>query len=166
MNRGHFQSLLTKYRSKGTLIDANLLLLYFVGCYDPQLIPRFKRTKIFTIDDFPIIERIFDYFDFVVTTPNILTEVSNLSNQLTGKTKQGYFEEFGRRLVVLEEKYSPSSLASEDPYFTSCGLTDSGVIRISAKEYLVITDDFRLSNILHSLGVDVINFNHLRVLGG
>jgi hypothetical protein len=77
--------LLGRYKSRGILIDTNLLLLYFVGKYDPRRILSFGRTKsrAFTLEDFKLLLVVFDYFDRVITTPNILTEVSNLSSKLS-----------------------------------------------------------------------------------
>ena len=76
------EQLLVRYRSRGVLVDTNLLLLYFVGLYNPSLIPQFKRTRIFTVNDFDVLQNFIALFSKVVTTPDILTEVSNLSNQL------------------------------------------------------------------------------------
>jgi hypothetical protein len=44
------------------------------------------------------------------------------------------------------------------------GLTDAVTILLASEDRLVITDDFRLSNRLSSIGCDVININHIRVL--
>ena len=36
------------------------------------------------------------------------------------------------------------------------------IIDLVKGQYLVLTDDFRLSNYLGKQGIDVLNFNHLR----
>lgn len=46
--------------------------------------------------------------------------------------------------------------------FVKFGLTDTGIIHLTKGKYLVLTDDFRLSQYLQSAGVDVVNFNHIR----
>ena len=79
--------LLQRYRGKGVLLDTNILLLYFVGAFNPEEIPRFKRTKMFTVEDHDTLVGILGYFEKIVTTPNILTEVSNLSGQLAEHLK-------------------------------------------------------------------------------
>ncbi|MBI5250400.1 MAG: hypothetical protein HY912_12970 [Desulfomonile tiedjei] len=158
----YLDRLLLKHRTKGALIDTNILLLLFVGRYDRALVPKFKRTKIFTDDDYSLAEKIVSFFARVVTTPNILTEVSNLSNQLPEQIKQKYFREFVSVVDLLEEEYVASATACGHHYFPRCGLTDSTIMALAQKNYLVITDDFALSNILHGLNIDVINFNHLR----
>jgi hypothetical protein len=42
-------------------------------------------------------------------------------------------------------------------------MTDCAILEASA-ELLVLTDDFRLSNILMRLGRDTLNINHIRPL--
>lgn len=160
----YFEELLHRYRKKGILIDTNLLLLYFVGRYDPNRISRFKRTMIFNIEDFYTLSEIFKFFAKVVTTLNILTEVSNLSNQLPGEIKSSYFSLFAKHLIRLEENYITSIKVSSLKHFKSFGLTDSGIIDLVKDKYLVLTDDLRLTAYLRNAGIDVINFNNIRAL--
>ncbi len=47
-------------------------------------------------------------------------------------------------------------------YFTKCGVTDCTIMQTVRKKYLVVTDDFRLAQIMSQLDIDVINFNHVR----
>jgi rRNA-processing protein FCF1 len=156
--------LLAQYKSKGVLIDANLLLLYFVGMYDPQRIPRFKRTMIFAIEDFFTLLDFFNYFSKVVTTPNILTEVNSLANQLPDMIKGAFYPKFAEQLATLEEHYLKSTEMASTPLFLKLGLTDTGILNLAQDQYLVLTDDFRLAGQLEKLGIDVINFNHIRTL--
>ncbi|MGI9104680.1 MAG: PIN domain-containing protein [Pyrinomonadaceae bacterium] len=156
--------LLTRYKSKGVLIDTNLLLLYFVGMYDPQRIPRFKRTMIFATEDFFTLLGFFNYFSKIVTTPNILTEVNSLTNQLPDKIKIAFYPKFADHLAVLDEHYMESSKISSTPHFLKLGLTDSGILNLAQGQYLVLTDDFRLAGQLEKQGIDVINFNHIRTM--
>ncbi|MGB9177797.1 MAG: PIN domain-containing protein [Pyrinomonadaceae bacterium] len=160
----YFEELLRRYRKKGLLIDTNLLLLYFVGRYDPNRISKFKRTMIFTIKDFYILSEIFEFFAKVVTTPNILTEVSNLSNQLPNEIKPSYFSVFAKHLVKLEENYITSIKIGSLKHFKNFGLTDSGIIDLVKDKYLVLTDDLRLAAYLQNARIDVINFNNIRAL--
>jgi len=43
-------------------------------------------------------------------------------------------------------------------------LTDSSILLAARNGFLILTDDFPLSNFLASEGLDVINFNHLRLV--
>ena len=158
------QSLLDQYRTKGILIDTNLLLLYFVGSYDPEQIGKFKRTITFTVEDFQRLVMLISYFETVVTTPNVLTEVSNLSNQLRRWDKDIYSKVFSQLTEAFQETYRPSANLCTLPHFPSFGLTDSGIIDLAPETYLVLTDDGPLYGYLAGNGVDVINFNHIRPL--
>ncbi|HXD34292.1 MAG TPA: PIN domain-containing protein [Pyrinomonadaceae bacterium] len=154
--------LISRYRSKGALIDTNLLLLYFVGAGDPNRISRFKRTNAFTIDEFWLLVSFYNKFERIVTTPNILTEVSNLLGQLSEGLRSSFYEGFSRHIPALAEFYTPSSTISAATHFSSFGLTDSGITNLVKDKYLVLTDDLRLAHYLESREIDVINFNHLR----
>ncbi len=78
---------LNAYRRRGLLVDANLLLLYFLGSYDRKQISSNKRLATFSVEDFDLIVRVLKLFSLLVTTPNILTEVSNLSNAIAASEK-------------------------------------------------------------------------------
>jgi rRNA-processing protein FCF1 len=162
----YFSNLIAQYRNKGLLIDSNLLLLYFVGSYDPERIGTFKRThsRGFTPDDFDLLLRLLTPFGAVVTTPNILTEVSNLSNQLRDDEKDTYYSVFADRAGLLTEQYTESKKICRLEHFRNFGLTDSGIISMAKGNYLVLTDDAPLVGYLQNVGIDVINFNHLRSL--
>jgi len=157
---------LTKYRRLGTIIDSNLLLLYFVGACDKNIICSFKRTKMYTIDDYNLLSHYVNQFQFVTTTPSILTEVSGFLNQLSSNMKPAFYDKFSSLLSNFNEKHSPSSELSLSDSFSKFGLTDTGIIEGAKKhKMLVLTDDFRLSGYLNSRNIDAINFNNIRMLG-
>jgi hypothetical protein len=156
--------LIGRYRTKGLLIDTNLLLLYFVGMYDQDRIPRFKRTKAFTIDEFLLLATVFESFDTIITTPNILTEVSNFSGQLPKDLHSYFFSDFATRIPILVERYTDSGAISASAHFNKFGLTDSGIVDTVKGKHLVLTDDLALFGYLTNLGIDAINFNHIRAL--
>lgn len=155
-------SLVNKHRKSGVLVDTNLLLLYFVGSFNQEEIPKFKRTKQFAIEDYATLHDFLALFKTIVTTPNILTEVNSFSNQLAEHLKPGYFEVFAEGITLLDERYTPSSDISTMSEFHRFGLTDAGILHIARNEYLVLTDDFRLSQYLQTKQVSVLNFNYIR----
>jgi rRNA-processing protein FCF1 len=155
--------LIQKYHRAGVLLDTNLLLLYFIGLADPKGITGFKRTRQFVEEDFYTLVSLLNRFSLVATTPNILTEVSNLLGQLAEHLKPSYFAELVRGITLLNESYLPSADVATTAEFNRFGITDAG-IHMLAHNYLVITDDFRLSQYLQSKGLDVLNFNHIRPL--
>lgn len=161
----YVDSLFARYRSAGVLVDANLLLLYVVGVYDRGQVERFRRTRDrFVAEDFDTLTSVLGRFDKVVTTPHILTEVSNMMGQLSGHVREGSFELFARSVLSMKESYTPVAALSRNPAFVKFGITDAS-IRDIASGYLVLTDDFPLSNYLRSQSLDVLNFNNIRPLG-
>ena len=158
----YIKSLLDRYRTAGILIDTNILLLYYIGSFNIDLIPKFKNTQQFVVEDYYTLLRIFKHFEQIVTTPNIMTEVSNLSAQLGEPLKQDYFKTFADRISLLDEHYLSSKDIARMDEFTRFGLTDAAILKLVQAKYLVLTDDFRLSQYLQTKSVDVLNFNHIR----
>jgi hypothetical protein len=150
---------------RGLLVDTNLLLLYFIGIFDRDLIQRFKRTRAFTLEDHDVLLSLLERIQPLLTTPNILTEVSNLSGQLGEPMRAHYFRAFARGISLLTEHYIESTRSADTEHFVPLGLTDSAILSLGAAGHLVLTDDFKLSQRLQTIGADVINFNHVRTLG-
>ena len=164
----HVVGLRDRYRSRGILVDTNLLLLFFIGLFDREQIRRFKRTKTYSGEDYDILNRFLSQFARVITTPNILSEVSNLSGQMGEPARSRCFQNFAAKIDLLAgkgrlaEQYVASAEAVKLDEFPKLGLTDSGIFRLVKGKYLVLTDDLRLHAILEYHGIDSINFNHLR----
>ncbi len=157
----HISLLANKYRDRGLLLDTVLFVLLLYGSYDRKLIGVDKRLKQYAPEDLQTLVLFINFFKKLVTTPNILTEVSNLSGHLS-KTELPI--EFVRRIAVVDEEYCPSIDACKSEIFKVVGLTDSAIAEIAEGKYLVLTDDFRLVGQLEKQKIDVLNFNHVRVL--
>ncbi len=158
----NIKDLFARYQKSGILVDTDILLLYAVGLANKKRIPLFKRTQQFSIQDFDLLDQILRAFQKIVTTPNILTEVNSLANQLTEPERSQCLGLFTQIICKFEEQYHPSSRIAQFSEFQKFGLTDCGILNLSRNGYLVLTDDFRLSAYLQSQGIDSINFNHLR----
>jgi len=158
-------NLVERHRSRGVLVDTNILLLLFVGSFDRGRIARFKRTQQFTAGDFDRLTNVLSCFARIVTTPNILSEVSNLSGQLGEPDRARYFADFAGRIDLLDERYVPSKSAAAAAEFPRLGLTDSVILQLGKERLLVLSDDEPLCYYLERAGVDVINFNHVRDFG-
>lgn len=154
--------LLEHYHSSGIVVDANLLLLHIVGSADVDQIARFKRTRIFTDDDFLALQLILKRFEHIIVTPNLLTEVNSFLNQLPMEQRAYYFAAFALQIVSLEEVFLSSATLSEKPEFVAFGLTDTGLSSLAGRDYLVLTTDGRLADYLQRQGWAAINFNHFR----
>lgn len=158
-------SLLSRYRQKGILIDTNILLLYFIGTVNRERISRFKRTEQFLPEDYDLLQQLLSYFQKLVTTPNILTEVNSLANQLGEPERSQWFTIFAQGLSILDEFYIESKAVATNEKFTKFGLTDCGILNLAKAHYLVLTDDLKLAAYLQKEGINVINFNNLRIYG-
>ncbi|RCJ33838.1 hypothetical protein A6769_24210 [Nostoc punctiforme NIES-2108] len=159
-------SLVRRYCQKGVLIDTNILLLFLVGSVNQERITKFNRTQQFIPEDYELLLEFIARFQKLVTTPNILTEVNSLANQLGEPERSqcfAIFAQFVKNVALLDEYYVNSLDAVNTEKFVKFGLTDSGILTLSKGKYLVLTDDFKLASYVQSVEVDVINFNNIRV---
>jgi len=106
-----------------------------------------------------------------VTTPNILTEVNSLANQLGEPERSRCLTIFSRVISgldgidILKEFYIESKTVATNQGFTKFGLTDCGIVDLVRNKYLVLTDDLKLAAYLQREGIDTVNFNNLRIYG-
>jgi rRNA-processing protein FCF1 len=159
-------SLIRRYQQKGILIDTNILLLFLVGSVNPERITRFNRTQQFIQEDYELLLGFIAKFHKLVTTPNILTEVNSLANQLGEPERSqcfAIFAKFAQNVTLLDEHYIKSLDAVNVDKFLQFGLTDCGILTLARSNYLVLTDDLKLASYLQSVEIDVINFNNIRV---
>lgn len=161
----YVRELASRHRRGGVLVDTNLLLLFFVGGYNRDLVERFPRTADrFVSADFDTLTALLTGFERVVTTPHILTETSNLMGQLTGRARTECFEWLAHSIPAMRETHVAGERLSRHRMFVKLGMTDTSIIEVAAEPYLVLTDDFPLYNFLATRGMDVLNFNHIRSL--
>jgi rRNA-processing protein FCF1 len=149
-------------RRETIFIDTNLLLVLLVGGLDPRQVERFKRTSAYTKQDYALLAEFVGEFRQMMTTPNVLTEVSNLLGQLAEPMRRRALVGLGALTGRLAEKYLPSSTLVADQHFPLLGLADTSIIASVNKAVTVLTDDLDLYLRLSTAGVDVVNFNHLR----
>lgn len=116
----------------------------------------------FTQKDFDTLKHLRSNFSRIVTTPNILTEVSNFVGQLGNPAKKQCFEVLSTVIDVLEEKFIASTDATADRVFLRLGLTDATISRLADSPFPVLTTDFDLWRYLSDRGIDALNFNHIR----
>jgi len=133
-----------------------------VGSFDRSMVGTFKRTEQYTIEDFDLVMNIIRRTDRIVTLSSILTEVSNLAGQLRDDVKSRCFAVFARQIELMEEQQLLSADIARSDEFPRFGLTDAAILKVAQSGRLVLTDDFRLSQYIDSLGLPVLNFNHLR----
>jgi rRNA-processing protein FCF1 len=151
--------LIRDYKQKGLLVDTNILLLYIVGTIDIDLIGNFGRTSEFTENDFYLVSKFVDYFDIKITTPHILTEVSNL----LGNRKELQFA-LSKYIGLTEERFLDSKQIAETKTFLQFGLADAAISETAKNSYLVVTNDNPLVGYLINQKIDVVSLNHIRAI--
>ncbi|MDB9493257.1 PIN domain-containing protein [Spirulina major CS-329] len=163
MSDEYLAQLCSRYLQKGILVDSNILLLWVVGRLNPNRIETFKRTRDFTVEDFELLNQLLAKFTKVITTPHILTEVYNLANQLNSRDREGFLFCLSQLISsTFNEQQVPAKQLIQNPKFTTFGVTDCGIMKVAAGRFLVLTDDFKLASYLTAIGIDMLNFNHLR----
>lgn len=158
----YLRLLIKKYRQKGLLIDTNLLILLIMGNYDVALIEKNKRTEKYSKEDYLVLRKFSDSFNRIITTPNILTGVSNLSPNFNKDINKKYFDEFSAFIQRAVEKYIKTLNLKTEEYFNPYGVSDSIIINLCKRGYLLITDDLKLFNFINAQKYEVLNFNHIR----
>ena len=156
------QNLVQTHGRKGVLVDTGVLLLYVVGTCDRKQITSYKRTNTFAEEDYDTLVDILRSCGTMVTTPNILTEVSNLLKQGNTHMRELRFKSFAKTIGSSEERYEESVRLSHMPEFRRFGLADASIYEVACAGYLVLTVDSRLADYLLRKGLGAINFNHIR----
>jgi len=161
------EQLFARHAGKSVLLDSNLLLVFLSGLLGTHVFHRFKRISDYTIRDYELLVRLLGCFTVLLTTPHILTEVSNLANSLKGPYKRDWYLNLATLIgseqgpAGLREKWIPATELAGMPEFVAFGITDAALAKLSS-EALVITEDYRLSGALKGKGTPVLNFGDLR----
>ncbi len=153
--------LIEKHRKRGVLVDTNLLVLLFVGRTNRIRINSFKRTQKYTCDDYDLLELLLSKFSGLLTTPHVLTELSNLAT-LSGTEFARVRQLMQNEIKIIRELHEASSTIVTNYAFMRLGLADAAIAQLS-NSALVLTDDLDLYIHLQNIGIDVLNFNHIRV---
>jgi hypothetical protein len=163
------EQLFSRFKGKTVLLDSNLLLVLLCGSLGMQVFKRFKRVSGYTLGDYELLVRLVEKFSVLLTTPHILTEVSNLANSLPSWYKADWCRVFASLIagsgdgVHMLERWTPAVELAGMPQFLEYGITDSAVAKLCT-EALVVTEDYRLSGALRSQNVPVLNFRDFKSL--
>ncbi len=162
----YISCLIYKYCRRGIIIDTNLMLVYIVGIYDPDYISRFKKTEKYGVEDFKCIHSVLSYFrKHIITTPHIITELSNLSMKIQNNRLVAYFSVFKKLLKEMDEEYINKDEVLGLPLLPKLGITDLTIIEAAKRfKYLVFTDDFRATGYMRNMRIDVLNLNNIRTV--
>ena len=153
--------LIEKHRVKGLLLDTNLLVVLLVGRTNRRRILECKRTQTYTVKEYDLLERFVALFPKAVTTPHLLTEVSNL-DPLRGKERTVYQSFYKQWVKRSDELFHESGNLVAEVSFDRFGLADTAIEWAARRGMLVLTDDLNLYLMLREHGIDAVNFNHIR----
>ena len=155
--------LIEKHRANGLLIDANLLILCLIGRLNRRRIANFERTSSFSEDDYETLERLISEFRRTITTPHILTEVSNLTTKMQHRELLRVRELLRDWIGKTLEIYEGSSHIAADPVFQYFGLTDAAISSLCRRDgVLLITADVPLYGALANKGLEAISFRQIQ----
>lgn len=147
---------------KSVALDTNLLVLLVVGTLDRRLIPRHKRTRKFTPEDFDTLIDEIERYRRIVVTPNVVTETSNLLKQTNETTAHRLLERLRQLLSSLSERFVTSIEAAAAPSFARLGIADAATLHKPPAGSVLLTDDLPLYLEASRLGRTAVNFTHLQ----
>lgn len=149
-------------------LDANLLLLLVVGLIDPNVIGGHKRLRQYDAAAFDLLLGAIGETDKILTTPNVLTEVSNVLDWGMFEPRRSALRQGFSNFITSAacEIYHPSSAVAVDPDFGRLGLADCAWLGCINEEAVLFTDDLLLFNAAVSRGLIAFNFTHLRIEAG
>jgi hypothetical protein len=151
-----------RFPRRDLILDSNLLLLFLIGSYDREPISSFKRVRAYSSDDCEILRRLVAGFRNLISTPHVLTEVSNLGNSLPSPLKAFWFDDFAIRLCGIKERNVSAIELAALPEFANFGLTDAALARLAETTLLVTADD-RLCSHLKRRNLLASSFNDIRI---
>lgn len=146
---------------KGVVLDANLLILYIVGCFDSQAVSKVRRIKAYRTKYFSIIASYLAETTRVLITPHVLTETCNLIDSSNYKVKE-ILEWIKTNFDLFDERHKPSEALMAEAGFTKFGLADSSIEDLCKEGFLAFTDDLPIYGYLANKGHSVYNFSHFR----
>ena len=160
----YVEILVSKYQSRGLLLDSNLLLLYLVGRIDTILVGtgRYNKLSDFRAIEVVTLERLVSSFRRLVTTAHVMTEVSNLVNTMRDADRVRTFRRFVETLEVISEQEVSSYEVAGRSEFSLLGLTDS-VLAHFAGQFLIVSKDGRMVNGLRANKIEALKW--VEVLG-
>src|SRR6267142_335130 len=114
--------------SKILVLDTNLIVLLVVGLADESLVPRHKRTRAYSVNDFRLLLKIISDFEEITVIPNALSEASNLLEFEGEGLPAKLFAEFSRLIAASKEVYVSSADALLRNECRRLGLTDAATL--------------------------------------
>ena len=139
------------------LLDTNVLVLLVVGLADPDLIGVHKNTQAFNSAHFDVLFETLSPEMSIVSTPNVLTETSNMLAQIGEPKRSKIMNRFALLIEDLEEIYLPRKAAAKSAHFVRLGLTDAVIANLKKDKCRVLSVDAKLCYACAESGIDALN---------
>lgn len=142
------------------ILDANLIVLLVVGLADEHAVPKHKRTRAYTTNDFRLLLSVISEYRELAVLPNALSEASNLLEFEGNGLPEKIFRRFLQFVSTTREIYIPSLSAIERAEFRRLGLTDSATLEAGKAGIHILSADLALYLAAISAGYSAANFIH------
>jgi hypothetical protein len=140
------------------IIDTNIFILFLAGQINENKIRNYTRNSLYTKEDYYFLLNILSNYDRIITSPNILTEVDNILNRITGEDKYKYLILVKTIYKQTIEKYIKTETISQNWYFDALGITDSAILMMAKESELLISGDSSLCDYAKSLNIKTFDF--------
>lgn len=150
-----------EHYGNGLLVDTSIFLLTLIGATDIALIARHRATRKYDKAGFETAAKVISRLSRILVTPNIVTEVDNLSRQTGSRDLSLLVQNLSRIMPQAAEVYLESARLAAAETYDPLGLTDTGIIEMAERNVVVFTDDLPLTVALERRRLKVINLNRL-----
>ena len=159
-----------RHRQAGLVFDTNILLLFVVSRISELWIPKVKRLQAqgfrFETEDARWIRDFSSRFRCIWTTPHILTEFNNLTENLDRHLRDFIWREVQKWASVdaepLRESRKPFRELGSIEAYLPFGVADAALVALAQQNRLVLTIDRDLSKYLEESSLPVLNYNYIR----
>ncbi|MCL2443960.1 MAG: hypothetical protein FWD13_10935 [Treponema sp.] len=143
---------------RDVIIDSNIFILFLAGQINENKIERYTRNSIYTKEDYYFLISVLAGYDRIITSPNILTEVDNILNRITGEDKYKYLVLVKTIYKQTIEKYIETETVAQNWFFDTLGITDSSILMMAKECDLLISGDSSLCDYAKSLNINTFDF--------
>jgi predicted nucleic acid-binding protein len=143
---------------RDVIIDTNIFILFLAGQINENRIKNYTRNSLYTKEDYYLLLNILSNYDRIITSPNILTEVDNILNRITGEDKYKYLILIKTIYKQTIEKYIKTEVVIQNWFFNTLGITDSAILMMAKESELLISGDSSLCDYAKSLNIKTFDF--------
>jgi predicted nucleic acid-binding protein len=143
---------------RDVILDSNIFILFLAGQINENKIERYTRNSLYTREDYYFLLNILADYDQIITSPNILTEVDNILNRITGEDKYKYLVLVKAIYKQTIEKYIRTETVAQNWFFDALGITDSSILMMAKDCGLLISGDSSLCDYAKSLNIKTFDF--------